>query len=308
MLPGILLERLGPKGARILLGACVLWSVGNLVVNVHRSRVWKTNETLILNDVHVHDCASLANKAATMHQWLADQANEAGDAAAVAKHTAEAWRFVRQARQLDPDYVSAMTTEAGFHGKAGDYDKAIAGLRAALAAKRMPISGLEAGICADLGLLLIEQKRKVREGLELLDRAVQLRPKNLMYSLALFEHGIGPMPPEMVQQRLVTAVEHHPGAVMLSVAQAAFILEYAELTEANYRSAVDLLTDVFRVVPESDHGLPHFLDARLRLGDGLRGLGKSRDARAAYEYVRGAAKATAEQKRKAAAGLQQLTR
>ena len=102
---------------------------------------------------------------------------------------------------------------------------------------------------ADLGMLLIKEKKRVEAGLKELTRATELRPRLLEYRLALLDHGIGVLPPEQVRQILRTGLEHHPAAVMLSVMEAAFILEYAVLTPDLYRHVVDLLTGVFRTLP-----------------------------------------------------------
>jgi tetratricopeptide (TPR) repeat protein len=304
MLPALLLERLPRGGRRGLVAICAAWLVANIVVDFQRSMVWKNNQTLVIHDAGAQPrCASLQVKAATMHRWLQKQPG-----ADEAFHEKEAWRLLRLGRELDPEYVSGITTEASFRGQDKKHDEALALLREALKSKRLKISGLEAGIRADLGMLLIIEKKQTRAGLDELMAAMRLRPRRLPYRMSVLDHGIGVLGPEVVQRLLVEALEIAPNDVMLGVLQAAFIHEYAERIPENYGHIVKLLQRVFRSVPDEVTKHRRYITARVHLGDAYAALNRKDEARRAYEFVVNLTEATAEQKNLAQKGLASLAK
>ncbi|MHC4921913.1 MAG: hypothetical protein ACYTKC_20290 [Planctomycetota bacterium] len=305
MLPAVLWERSSSAwGRRVLVSTCVVWVVAAVVVDFHRSGVWKDNRTLMLNDAVVQpNCASLQVKAAVMHRWLQKLESDQKKF-----HENRAWALLRRAQQLDPDYVNAIVTEATFLAEDGKHDEALAILRRALRARRRAISGLEASIRSDIAMILIEEKGQKAEGVRELQNALQLQPRQLMLRLALIEHGKGILKREELHQLLVDGAAMYPNDVMMWVLQADFIYEHAEITAQNAKTIVDLIEGAFSAVSEKATHDKHFVRARLQLANCLRALRRVDEARRSYEILLALAEATPEQKQEARQGLAALSR
>ncbi|MCA8955768.1 MAG: hypothetical protein KDC87_06830 [Planctomycetes bacterium] len=302
MLPGLLLPRCRGVARVALLVVCGGWVAWNAWVDWQRSGVWCDNVSLMIHDAEVQPrCASLQVKAATMYRWLAKVEPEHRDS-----HSARSWEFLRRAQQIDPEYVSAIATEATFLAEEKKFPQAIATLRRALASRRLPISNLEASLRGELGMLLIEHGGDRPGGVAELRAAVRLQPESRAMRLALLDHGLGVLAPQDARAEMIAAAERYPRDLTVAALQASFLFQYAEVSRANAQEVVRRLEQVFAAVPAARAGDPTFVRARLELAHCLKALGRKAEARASYQALLAQPRATARQRQEANTALAEL--
>jgi tetratricopeptide (TPR) repeat protein len=283
MLPALLLARLAPSRQKVLLGACALWAIGCVVVDVQRSLVWKNNETLLLRESEVHLESALLQ--VTAAKYFHVQEYEQPDRKEFFRERASA--CLDRALRLDPGYVDAFATKAAMLDRGGRPNEAIAVLRAALDLARLPHSGLEATLRKDLGRLLITERNEISQGLQECLRALSLSPDDLELRVRIIDFGRTALSADVLSKVIDDGLARYPASVILAVQRGDYLFRHPEKNEQSTRMIVEILRDVFGRLPREATGELRFIIGRMQFGDSLTTLGQVAEARRAYQTVLG---------------------
>jgi hypothetical protein len=281
MLPALFLPRLGPGGAKVLLGVCALWAARSVVVDVQRSLQWRDNETLLTAESEAPSDSALLQ--ITAGKFFHVQEYEQPEWRSFFRK--KAWECVRRAKALDPEYVDVHATEAGMLERSGKPGEAIEVLRKALALRRLPFSGLEANLRKQLGRLLSARPDTLAAGLEECRRALALQPTDLELRVHTIDAGNTALPADALGRLIDDGLALHPRNVVLLTQKADYLFRHPARDEVSLREVVEILGKVFRALPRRKVSEMRFVIGRMQYGDSLVALRELDAARRVYRMI-----------------------